>query len=152
MKQKYYLLLIGFIGVAQFAGAQQKLTYPIVDTAQIRCYDDQTEVILPKPGAAFFGQDAHYEGNEPKYRDNGDGTVSDLVTGLMWQKDPGKKMTLKQGLVGAKSCRTGGHSDWRMPTIKELYSLIIFSGTDPDPMSRDTSDLKPFIDTRYFKF
>ena len=152
MKCNCQLLLIGFLGVAQFAGARQKLTCPIVDTAQIRCYDDQAEVTFPGAEATFFGQDAHYEGNEPKYCDNRDGTVSDLITGLMWQRDPGEKMTLKQALSGAESCRTGGHQDWRMPTIKELYSLIIFSGTDPAPMSRDTSKLKPFIDTRYFTF
>ena len=78
MKQTYCLLLASFLGVIQFAGAQQKLTYPIVDTAQIRCYDDQTEAAFPKSGAAFFGQDAHYEGTEPTYRDNnGDGYISD---------------------------------------------------------------------------
>lgn len=144
-------LLTGGIGIAQLSGAQDKLSYPVVDTAQIRCYDDQTEIAFPtKPGEAFFGQDAQYAGNEPKYRDNGDGTVSDLVTGLMWQKDPGEKMTLNQALAGANACRTGGYTDWRMPTIKELYSLIIFSGTDPDPMTTNTANLKPFIDTRYF--
>ena len=70
----------------------------------------------------------------------------------MWQADPGKKKTYAQAVAGAEKCRTGGHSDWRLPTIKELYSLIQFSGTDPDPMSRDSSQLRPFIDTKYFKF
>ncbi|MCB1127652.1 MAG: DUF1566 domain-containing protein [Verrucomicrobiae bacterium] len=84
--------------------------------------------------------------------DNGDGTVTDLNTGLMWQADPGTKRTYAQAVADAAECRTGGHDDWRLPTIKELYSLILFSGTDPDPGSRSPLGSKPFIDTRHFKF
>ena len=113
-----------------------------------RCYNDRTEIPYPQPGQLFFGQDAHYNGNQPDYRDNGDGTVTDLVTGLMWQADPGSKKTYAEAAAGAAKCRTGGYDDWRLPTIKELYSLIQFSGTDPDPMSRDSSRQRPFIDTQ----
>jgi hypothetical protein len=128
------------------------LTYPIVDTGQDKCFNDWFEIYCPKPGEPFFGQDAQYIGNQPRYKDNGDGTITDLVTGLMWQKDPGEKKTYEEAVKGAKECRTGGYKDWRLPTIKELYSLILFSGTDPDPLSIDTSQLKPFLDTRYFVF
>jgi len=129
-----------------------KVAYAIVDTGQVRCYSDDREIEYPKAGADWFGQDAQYAGNAPSYRDNGDGTVTDLNTGLMWQSDPGRKMTFKQAVAGASRCKLGGYGDWRLPTIKELYSLILFSGTDPDPMSRSSSRQKPFIDTKYFKF
>ena len=129
-----------------------KLTYPIVDTGQVRTYDASREVVYPKAGKAWFGQDAHYAGNPPRYEDHGDGTVTDVVTGLMWQKDPGAKRTLTQAQKGAAKCRTGGHEDWRLPTIKELYSLILFSGTDPDPRSAGSSGQRPFIDSGVFKF
>jgi len=129
-----------------------RVPYTIVDTAQIRCYSDNAEIEFPKAGADFFGQDAQYIGNEPAYKDNGDGTVTDLNTALMWQSDPSEKMTFKQAVAGAVRCRVGGYDDWRLPSIKELYSLILFSGTDPDPMSRNSSRQRPFIDTKYFKF
>ena len=130
----------------------KKLPYPIVDTGQVRCYDNHTEIIFPEPGSSFYGQDAHYKGNLPKYNDNKNGSISDLVTGLMWQKSPEEKKSLKEALADASKCRIGGYKDWRMPTIKELYSLILFSGTDPDPRAQSTSGLKPFIDTNYFEF
>ncbi len=126
--------------------------YPIVDTGQERSFENRLEIEYPKPGESFFGQDAQYQGNRAAYRDNGDGTVTDLVTGLMWQKNPGPKKTFEEAAAGASTCRVGGHRDWRLPSIKELYSLILFSGEDVDPQSADTADLKPFINTKYFGF
>ncbi len=61
------------------AGESLRLTYPIVDTAQVRCYDNVAEIGYPGRSDAFFG----YSGNQPAYRDNDDGTVTDLNTGLM---------------------------------------------------------------------
>jgi hypothetical protein len=124
--------------------------YPIVDTGQERCYDNRLEIKYPKAGAPFFGQDAQYQGNHPSYRDDGDGTITDLVTGLMWQKDPDPKRTFAEAVGGASACRVGEYDDWRLPSIKELYSLILFSGEDIDPRLAETSDLNPFIDTKYF--
>ena len=49
-----------------------------------------------------------YLGNQPSYVDNGDGTVTDLNTGLMWQQDPGEKMTYDQAIAGASSFNVYG--------------------------------------------
>ena len=144
-------LALGLLYRGQAHGAEP-LPYPVVDTGQLRCYDATRGIPYPKPGAPFHGQDAQYLANPPAYKDNGDGTVSDLVTGLMWQKDPGGKKTFRQAAAGAARCTLGGHTDWRLPTIKELYSLILFSGTDPDPHSTDTGRQKPFIDANAFVF
>ncbi len=97
--------------------ANRRLPYAIVDTGQVRCYSDDREIAYPKASAKWFGQDAQWEGNVPSYTDNGDGTITDLNTGLMWQSDPGAKMTLKQAVAGAAKCRLGGYRDWRLPTI-----------------------------------
>ena len=118
----------------------QNVTYPIVDSGQDNAY-----------GPAL-GQDAHYAANTPSYQDNGDGTVTDLVTRLEWIQDPGEKMTYSQAIKNAPECRVGGHDDWRVPTIKELYSLIKLDGIDPDPMAKDTKNLRPFIDDSVFEF
>lgn len=144
------------VAALMVASAVADPTYPIVDTGQVRCYDIQSEIAFPDCAEiateqpAYYGQDAQYLANAPSYTNHDDGTVSDLVTGLMWQADPGEKKTYDEAVSGAKACRTGGYSDWRLPTVKELYSLIQFSGTDPDP--RSGVDAVPFIDTDFFKF
>ncbi|PKP01362.1 MAG: hypothetical protein CVU11_15500, partial [Bacteroidetes bacterium HGW-Bacteroidetes-6] len=63
-------------------------TYRIVDTKQTQFYDTTVQIGSIAPGAAFYGQDASYSGNQPSYTDNGDGTITDNITGLMWQKTP----------------------------------------------------------------
>ena len=127
-------------------------SYTIVDTGQGGCYNSMYLTDCPEKGSAFLGQDTQYNGAQPSYTDNGDGTVTDNNTGLMWQKDPGRKMTFDEAAEGAHYFNLAGYTDWRLPTIKELYSLIQFSGLDPDVMSGDTSGLTPFIDTDYFDF
>jgi hypothetical protein len=128
-------------------------SYPIVDTGQEYCYSDSTSIPCPEEGQSFYGQDGQYVGNQARYQDNGDGTVTDLVTGLMWQQDPGDKMTYDQAVAGASSFNLAGYSDWRLPTIKELYSLIDFSGTDVSRCVEEGSCLSiAFIDSDYFAF
>lgn len=140
------------IGCLSADGFCATLSYTVVDTGQARCFDQDREIAPPRPGQAFYGQDAQVPGVLPSYRKNGDGTVTDLSTGLMWQQDPGVKMTFDRAVAGAAACRTGGYADWRLPTIKELYSLIRFDGLDPMPTLRDETGLKPFIDNGIFKF
>jgi len=121
-----------------------------VDTGQDKCYDNGGEITCPQLGEAFYGQDAQYAGVQPRYVDNGDGTITDLNTGLMWQQTPGDKMTYEDAVANASSFNLAGYDDWRLPTIKELYSLILFSGTDPPAESVEPA--VPFIDTDYFDF
>jgi hypothetical protein len=68
----------------------------------------------------------------------------------MWQKTPGEKVIYDEAVAEAENFNLAGYDDWRLPTIKELYSLILFSGTDPHPESVVTA--LPFIDTNYFDF
>jgi hypothetical protein len=146
-------------------GGAVVLNYPLVETAQTSCFNTTTSTACPDPGAPFYGQDAQFEGKQPSYKLSADGlTVLDNVTGLTWQKSPdtngdgtinaADKMTLtraKDRPAALNSAKYGGYSDWRLPTIKELYSLINFMGTDVGPGS-DSSTLTPFIDHSFFDF
>jgi hypothetical protein len=125
----------------------------LVDTGQKKCFDNSTEITSPSVDQSFYGQDAQYNSIQPAYQDNGDGTVTDLNTGLMWQEDPGEKKTYAEAVSGATNFNLAGYKNWRLPTIKELYSLILFSGTDPSGYEgSSTSGLVPFINTDYFDF
>ncbi len=124
------------------------LSYPIVDTNQTLFYDATSQIGQPAVGQAFYGQDAHYQGTAASYQINGDGTVTDLVTGLVWQQAAVKGVTYSQAASQAETLTSGGYSDWRLPTIKELYSLVQFSGVLQD--SAETST--PFLDADVFTF
>lgn len=121
----------------------------VVDTGQDKCYDDNgQQVACPGAGSAFYGQDAQYNGAQPDFTENGDGTVTDNNTGLMWQKTPGAKITWEEASTNVSSLSLAGYTDWRLPTIKELYSLIDFRGVTGTSASSST----PYIDTTYFDF
>ena len=135
-------------------------SYPVVDTAQSTYWNNTAEISAPNKGDSFYGQDAQYTINAPSYKDNGNGTITDNVTGLMWTQTPdlnadgtidsNDKLTLTKAAAGASDVNIGGYTDWRLPTIKELYSLINFNGIDGK--LDDSTGAKPFIDTNYFKF
>ncbi len=150
----------GAVPTATAVASSATATYAVVDTGQAKCYNNSQEITCPASGQSFYGQDANYTENTPSYTDNGDGTVTDLVTGLMWQKSPDRngdgaidyadKLFFDEALASAASFNLAGYNDWRLPTIKELYSLIMFSGAEISPDAASPADGVPFIDTAYF--
>ena len=108
----------------------------IRDTGQNDCYNNTAKIPCPTIGEAFYGQDAHYSTNPLQFVDNGT-TVSDSITGLTWQKtDDGNQYnwfratgiydaTYNPGSINAcGSLNLGGFSDWRLPSRRELMSLM----------------------------
>ncbi len=147
-KQSFFKLFttISILTLTSFVRLCQSLTYPIVDTDVQDFYDNTAIISAPSVGQPFYGQDATYSGNQPSYTDNGDGTITDNVTGLMWQQDMGSKISYSDAFIKTDTITLGGYSDWRVPTIKELYSLILFTG-----QVSNTQAISMFIDTNYFQ-
>ncbi|MBT3312735.1 MAG: DUF1566 domain-containing protein [Desulfobacterales bacterium] len=60
-----------------------------------------------------------------RFLDNGDGTISDLATSRMWLKEPKPgPVTWEDSVEYCKSLSIKGYSGWRLPTIKELKTLV----------------------------
>ncbi|AGA89452.1 Protein of unknown function (DUF1566) [Thioflavicoccus mobilis 8321] len=91
-----------------------------------------------------------------RYRDHGNGTVTDVTTGLQWMRpalgqrwtEPGCSGDAEQHLWSAaleaaerfnQASGYAGHADWRVPTIDELRTLIYCSGGQPQ-IWNDTGD------------
>jgi hypothetical protein len=143
-------------------GIGQTLTYPVVGSGQTNSYDTSEVIDIPSVGESFYGQNSNHPGTTPSYTDNNDGTITDNVTGLMWEKTTDKngdevinyydKYTYADALAGASSCTTAGYSDWRLPTIKEAYSLMMYYGAEPSPTATEQGTAVPYIDQNYFTF
>jgi hypothetical protein len=155
----------GPVGAAPADVGQATGSYVVVDTGQNACYDDYNAIACPQSGEAFYGQDAQHDGNQPSYTLSADGlTVYDDVIGLTWTQSPDldgdgdidvdDKLTFAEAETYADTTLNvqnyGGYDDWRLPSMKELYSLMNFTGTDP--MGPGSPDPTPFIDTAYFDF
>ncbi len=126
--------------------------YKIVDSGQSKFFDDKQEIAAPTKGEPFYGQDAQFTGNVASYTDNGNGTITDNVTGLIWQKGY-QVMSYSEAMEAVKKFKLAGKKDWRVPTIKEAYSLILFSGSDVSPqLTSADAPGTPFINADYFDF
>jgi len=87
----------------------------------------------------------------PRFRDKGDGTIKDRLTGLIWLKNancPGAARQWQQALTDVASLNTTGkmnnincgdtsgkrgshRTDWRLPNVRELHSLVDFAFNHP---------------------
>lgn len=153
-------------GVCPSTGDQARINTQIVsDAADLAVLLSGDSLPACDPNAAplqlpVSGQTVSYHAGDDgaigaganlQYVDNGDGTITDLNTGLMWEKlsddgtihDRDVSYTWDQAfdvkIAALNAASFAGYGDWRLPNVKELHSIIAFSeaalsGPSVDPI------------------
>jgi hypothetical protein len=83
--------------------------------------------------------------------DNGDDTVTDTATGLMWQKlevmnEGGtevQRMTWEEALAYCEKLDLASYDDWRLPNAKELQSIADYEKAEPPCIDKIFWNAKP---------
>lgn len=123
-------------------------------TGQTRCYGN-TSTEVDCRSAEFPGQDGSYQMGSPWdgcFIDNGDDTVTDECTGLMWQKHAldtsGNGSSGREDFIdwpaALKFCEASsiaGYCNWRLPNVRELLSIVDYG--------RSSSAFDPAFDVLY---
>ncbi len=78
-----------------------------------------------------FGEDADFTIYPPFFLIHVNGTVTDTVTGLMWQLVDGGEMTIENAIIYCDTLTLGGYTDWRLPTAHEAFSIQNMQYTNP---------------------
>ncbi len=130
------------------------------DTGQTACYgfvENEGWVEVACDDETCAGQDgAHATGcpidgpdGSGRFVDNGDGTVTDTCTGLMWQQDTadvtgdgivsfesGDYLPWCEALAYCEELSFADHDDWRLPNVRELQSIVDYGRFNPaiDPV------------------
>ena len=132
---KRSILMILFIGsLANYAVGGYGETYGTTK------FTDRTGVVKTGQTTVYnAGDDGTYQtGLAFDYTDNGDGTVTDNNTSLMWIQDGtgsgcnnGSTATWSEAIDFCEALDYAGHTDWRLPNAKELHSIVVYEGTVP---------------------
>lgn len=110
-------------------------------TGQTQCYSGNSTTPIPCPGS---GRDGEFQkGLDRVHVDNGDGTITDLKTGLTWEKlswDGSIHDRLNQfswsdayayKVAALNAIAFAGHTDWRLPNVNELQTILHYGVTYP---------------------
>lgn len=125
-----------FTTFAAFESYSMASTVNLPQTGQTNCYDINGTII----SCTGTGQDGDKQGGvawpNPRFSNNGDGTITDNLTGLIWLKDANcfGSVTWATALTDSNSLASGqcgltdgSHAgDWRLPNADELLSLPIY--------------------------
>ena len=126
---------------------------PVGDTGQKGCWDGSGTAIA----CSGTGQDGEVQAGSdwpsPRFVDNQDGTVSDVLTGLVWLRDADcfaeqtweDALNLTNNLMDGTCDLTDGSlaTEGRLPNVKEMFSLIDLGSSSPAIITGH-----PFADVR----
>jgi hypothetical protein len=129
-------------------------------TGQKTCHNASGGTVIACAGT---GQDGELQVGvvwpNPRFTDNGDGTAMDNLTGLIWSKDtrspspaacgPRTSKTWQQALDHVQCLNTNhylGYSDWRLPNITELRSIVNQVGSSVSYLISQGFDVSPFCE------
>jgi hypothetical protein len=127
-------------------GGEECVIGGVPETGQTSCWDPlDTQAPINPINCAGTGQDGEIRAGYPvQFIDNGDGTITDTHTTLMWEKlsDDGDPLHdydnasyqwygAFQKLEQINDAAFAGHTDWRVPNIRELQTLLDYSSTNP---------------------
>src|SRR2546428_698835 len=128
------------LGFALLLGPRSGWGCELPATGQTTCWDSNGNVIP----CAGTGQDGELrEGAPLAYVDHGDGTVTDVNTGLMWEKlshdgtvhDDHNTYTWANAISGHVATLNftsfAGYNDWRLPNVRELQSIVNYQNVNP---------------------
>ena len=132
MDNKIIINTISFFIILSSSNSTVAGTINLPQTGQTKCYDTAGNQIP----CARTGQDGEIQAGiawpNSRFVDNGDGTLTDRLTGLVWTKNanlPGTGISWYQAMDYVAGMNTGthhnyDHTDWRLPNINELESLM----------------------------
>ncbi len=111
----------------------------LLATGQTDCWNTGGTVI-DCDDEFYAGQDGFYQmgfHSDERFVDHKDGTITDTYTGLMWQTNTADLdedgvvnlanedvTTWRQALLYCDELTFAEHDDWRLPNVRELYSLV----------------------------
>ena len=118
--KKYNIFLISTLfSIIGYAQTVVKTMLRLPDTGQNSSYTNT------------FGEDNDFNINIPFFIINGDGTVTDTITGLMWQQADGGEMTIENAVTYCSTLTLAGYTDWRLPNAHESFSILNHQNVNP---------------------
>ncbi|HNZ04565.1 MAG TPA: DUF1566 domain-containing protein [Myxococcota bacterium] len=106
----------------------------VLPTGSDFCIDDKGVVACDAipPGHSWWGQDAQTANGDHTFEDNGNGTATDTLTGLVWAIQPSGPLGLSAAENWCSELISLPGQGWRVPNILELFTLV--DAGEPDCM------------------